>query len=56
MKRPKILISEHCKRVRLINTNKYGSIVEFMCYKSLIRWDGTNRAVKVLNCKLEFLQ
>ena len=55
MKRPKRIIPEHCKRVKLIDTNKYGAIVEFNCYRSFIKWDGTNRAVQVLNSKLEFL-
>ena len=55
MKRYKRLIPQHSKRVRLLNTNKYGLLVEFNCHKSFIKWDGTDRIVKVLNCKLEFL-
>jgi hypothetical protein len=55
MKRSKILKPEHCKRVRLKDTNKYGSLVEFICYKSLVKWDGTDRVIKVLNNKLDFI-
>lgn len=50
------MIPDHCKRVRLIGTDKYGSVIEFKCNKSSIKLDGTNRVIKVLNSKLEFLE
>jgi hypothetical protein len=50
------MIPDHCKRVRLIGTDKYSSIIEFKCNKSFIRWDSDKRIVRVLNCKLEFLE
>lgn len=54
-RKPKWLLKPKSTRVKLKSANKYGAIVEMQCGKSLIRWDGTTRIVKVDNDKLEFL-
>lgn len=56
MKHSKRIRPEHCKRVKLIGFNKYGSVINFNCPKSSIKWDGTDRVVNILNCKLDFLE
>ena len=54
-RKPKWLLNPPSSRCKLKSADKYGAIVEFKCGKSLIRWDGTTRIIKVDNSKLQFL-